>query len=64
MKYWAEIILKKQVDSGFVPANNHYAGYGPATASMFLKMVGKPPPSWYELGKPKDERQASLLDYK
>jgi uncharacterized protein YecE (DUF72 family) len=39
MQYWAGIINKlskeKKLKSGFVPANNHYAGFGPATANMF-----------------------------
>lgn len=49
MKYWADIILNKQVDSGFVPANNHYAGFGPATAIEFRKMVGLEPVVWEEM---------------
>ena len=56
MKQWADEI--KQVESGkersrnkevnlaMIAANNHYAGFGPGTASLFRKMVGLPELSW------------------
>ena len=61
MKYWASIIHNqtndKQLKSGFVAANNHYAGFGPATADMFRRMVGLPEVRWEE------KKQSSLSDY-
>jgi uncharacterized protein YecE (DUF72 family) len=60
MQYWAKVINKlqreKTLNRGFVPANNHYAGFGPATANMFRKLVGLKPVIW-------DEMKQSTLDY-
>jgi uncharacterized protein YecE (DUF72 family) len=67
MQYWANefIKLKNEVPkSGVVAANNHYAGFGAATANIFRKMIGLPESAYYELGKPEDENQASLFDIK
>jgi hypothetical protein len=45
MEYWAGVVNKpsgdKMLKSGFVPTNNHYAGFGPATVNMF-RAVGLP----------------------
>lgn len=53
MRYWAKVINKlskdKTLKSGFLPANNHYAGFGPATANMFRKLLGFPPVTWDEM---------------
>lgn len=53
MQYWAGVINKlskdKMLKSGFVPANNHYAGFGPATANGFRKMVELPEVIWEEM---------------
>jgi uncharacterized protein YecE (DUF72 family) len=53
MQYWAKIINRlskeKNLKSGFVPANNHYAGFGPATANMFRKLLGFPAVTWDEM---------------
>lgn len=44
VQYWAGLIAKlsrhKKLKNGFVPANNHYAGFGPATANSFMGMLG------------------------
>jgi hypothetical protein len=31
---------RKSINLAIVSANNHYAGFGPGTASIFRKMVG------------------------
>jgi uncharacterized protein YecE (DUF72 family) len=53
MKYWAGVINKyskeKKLKMGFVPANNHYAGFGPATANMFRVLTGLPKVTWEEM---------------
>jgi hypothetical protein len=41
--------VKEKVLRGMVPANNHYAGFGPATANGFRKMLGQLPGSWEEM---------------
>lgn len=43
MEYWAreiEKLKKARVSQAIVVANNHYMGFGPATANIFRKMVG------------------------
>ena len=45
MKYWADKFrtveeTEKEVKIGIVAANNHYAGFGAATANMFRVMKG------------------------
>jgi uncharacterized protein YecE (DUF72 family) len=42
MESWAKIVtrVKHRALFGIVPANNHYAGFGPATANSFRKMLG------------------------
>jgi len=61
MKYWTGTIGKlskdKQLKSGFVAANNHYAGFGPATADIFRRMVGLPEVRWDE------KKQSTLSDF-
>jgi hypothetical protein len=47
MEYWASVVVKKaqkdkNLKSGIVAANNHYAGFGPGTANIFRKLVGLP----------------------
>jgi len=48
---WASIVKKvrNKVSIGIVPANNHYAGFGPATANEFRKMVGLSEGVWEEM---------------
>lgn len=64
MLSWAERISELQKDpvlkSVFVPASNHYAGFGPETANIFLKMLGLPQVSWHEATK---KKQPTMLDY-
>jgi uncharacterized protein YecE (DUF72 family) len=48
MQVWADEVKKatmlggRVLKIGIVAANNHYAGFGPATANTFRKMVGLP----------------------
>lgn len=51
MQKWAKVVkkMKEKVLRGMVPANNHYAGFGPATANGFKKMLGQPPDIWEEM---------------
>ena len=51
MKYWADKFSETQengnnVNVGIVAANNHYAGFGAATANMFRVMSGLAPVQW------------------
>ena len=82
MKYWADKFREVQEDEkdvkvGIVAANNHYAGFGAATANMFRVMSGLPSVQWgvqkeidYNEFQLPDERtgyhktkQKTLLDY-
>jgi len=51
MEKWASIVKKvrNKVSIGIVPANNHYAGFGPATANEFRKILGQPTAIWEEM---------------
>jgi uncharacterized protein YecE (DUF72 family) len=55
MQEWARNILEKNKDEddylkfGIVAANNHYAGFGPATANNFRKMLGLNEVVWEEM---------------
>jgi hypothetical protein len=53
MQYWVDEITKlnksKTLRTGFVAANNHYAGFGPATANGFRRMAGMPEVAWDEM---------------
>jgi hypothetical protein len=64
----------KSINLAIVTANNHYAGFGPETANIFIKMVGLPSLNWQEVKMkydklvqankatiPKDQK--SLSDY-
>lgn len=44
MELWADELekLPSSVKIGVVAANNHYAGFGPGTASTFRTMIGMP----------------------
>jgi uncharacterized protein YecE (DUF72 family) len=50
MEYWAKQVKNAQsrVKFGIVAANNHYAGFGPATANGFRKLMGMPEVVWEE----------------
>lgn len=41
MESWAEEFkqVTKSLKSGVVAANNHYAGFGPGTTTLFMKML-------------------------
>ncbi|MDQ3836192.1 MAG: DUF72 domain-containing protein [Thermoproteota archaeon] len=51
LKGWAEKTnrLKDHVKLAIVAANNHYAGFGPAIANSFRKMVGLKEVEWEEM---------------
>lgn len=54
MEYWASVVKKTQKDNkslrrGIVAANNHYAGFGPATANSFRRIVGLKEVQWEEM---------------
>jgi uncharacterized protein YecE (DUF72 family) len=38
----------KQVKLAIVSANNHYAGFGPATVNLFRQMIDLPSVNWHE----------------
>jgi hypothetical protein len=51
MEYWFDKFRTAQQDendvkAGIVAANNHYAGFGAATANMFRMMNNLPPVEW------------------
>jgi hypothetical protein len=39
----------KSLRRGIVAANNHYAGFGPATANSFRRIVGLKEVRWEEM---------------
>lgn len=51
MQKWANVVkdAKNRVKFGIVAANNHYAGFGPATANGFRQMIGLEPVIWDEM---------------
>ncbi len=56
MRYWADELKKVgKLKFGIVAANNHYAGFGPATSNEFRRMVGLPEALW------EDMKQSRLL---
>jgi uncharacterized protein YecE (DUF72 family) len=64
MEYWARQLLSAEGDAkearsiGIVAANNHYAGFGPAMANAFRKMVGL-----VDITELKGKEQQSLADF-
>ena len=81
MKYWSNKIRtvqkdEKDVKVGIVAANNHYAGFGAATANMFRVMNNLPSVEWgmekdidYNMelqatnGREHKSKQKTLFDY-
>jgi uncharacterized protein YecE (DUF72 family) len=51
LKMWSDSIdrVKDKTKLAIVAANNHYAGFGPATANSFRKMVGLKEAIWEEM---------------
>jgi len=51
LKMWSDSLdrLKEKAKLAIVAANNHYAGFGPATANSFRKMVGLKEVVWEEM---------------
>lgn len=52
---WSEEVkkLKNNAKFAMVAANNHYAGFGPATASSFRRMVSLKEAVWEEMKQEK-----------
>jgi uncharacterized protein YecE (DUF72 family) len=62
MQYWADEIEKlprSKIKQVIAPANNHYAGFGPGTATLFMKMLGMS----QEERQESRTSQKSLFDY-
>ena len=55
MSKWSEEVksLKDKSKFAIMAANNHYAGFGPATANTFRKMVGLKEVMWEEMKQKK-----------
>ena len=56
MRKWSRQLLRVQKEDtklnlAIVTANNHYAGFGPATANMFRKIIGLPEVNWIHTKK-------------
>jgi uncharacterized protein YecE (DUF72 family) len=84
MRKWSRQLMRVQKDEiirgqekagklnlAIVAANNHYAGFGPATANIFRKMIGLPEVLWerkekdtsQEINNISRERQITLNDF-
>jgi uncharacterized protein YecE (DUF72 family) len=60
LKRWSEEVnsrLKDNAKFAVVAANNHYAGFGPATANSFRRMLGLREAVWEEMKKKKKQQQ-------
>ena len=57
MKKWSDFVdrVRDQLKYAVVAANNHYAGFGPATANTFRKMLGLKEATWEEMKQNKLE---------
>ena len=78
MHYWANQLksvrrdkpsaaVANQIKLAIVSANNHYAGFGPATANLFRKMINLPLVNWEDnkliQGTTSNPKQESLSEY-
>ncbi len=61
LEYWSKELKRvkeeEKVKFAIVAANNHYAGFGPATANVFRQMMGVPEAAW------EAKKQPTLLDF-
>ncbi len=60
MRKWSRQLLRvrkedTKLNLAIVTANNHYAGFGPATANMFRKIIGLPEVYWIHTNKIKEQ---------
>jgi len=51
IEIWAARLkmAEKKINMAIVAANNHYAGFAPATANGFRKLLGQPEAMWDEI---------------
>jgi uncharacterized protein YecE (DUF72 family) len=51
LEYWAKQVKNtpSKVKFAIIAANNPYAGFGPATANIFLRMMGLPTSVWEDM---------------
>ena len=51
LQRWSEEVnrLKDKAKFAIMAANNHYAGFGPATANSFRRMIGLKEVDWEEM---------------
>ena len=54
LRLWSHSVqgVKSKAKYAIVAANNHYAGFGPATANSFRKMFGLKEAVWEEMKQP------------
>jgi hypothetical protein len=75
MGKYVDIVKEKalvETQTTSIVFNNHFAGFGPESASTFLKMMDKPAPDWtkeiehnqnnHSLGM-NDKHQTNMFDY-
>ena len=77
MKKWARFLKRARdeeqrdrLNLAIVAANNHYAGFGPGTATTFRKILDLPEVTWQnvdihdtEMGTSSNTKQTSLSDF-
>jgi uncharacterized protein YecE (DUF72 family) len=51
LRLWSHSVqgVKNKAKYAIVAANNHYAGFGPATANSFRRMIGLKEVDWEEM---------------
>jgi hypothetical protein len=51
LRLWSDSVqgVKNKAKYAIVTANNHYAGFGPATTNSFRKMIGLKDAIWEEM---------------
>jgi hypothetical protein len=67
MEKWAEnvkAIEDERVKLAIIAANNHYAGFGPGTATVCRNMLGLAEAKWEERGKDQEQEALDDLDAK
>jgi len=65
MQKWADNIKAVQderIKLSIVPANNHYAGFGPGTTKIFRNMLGLSESKWEDKGGEQDQETSPQRD--